>query len=64
MGRRFLRKDFINEMVKRRQGGVYGQWKIHETDFLNINVTVPSIDEQKEIEKFLDFLDRLITLHR
>ncbi len=63
LGRRFLRKDFINEMVKWRQGVVYGQWKIHETDFLNINVTLPSIDEQKEIGIFLDALDHLITLH-
>lgn len=63
LGRRFLRKDFINEMVKWRQGVVYGQWKIHETDFLNINVTVPNIDEQKRIGIFLDSLDHLITLH-
>ena len=63
LGRRFLRKDFINEMVKWRQGVVYGQWKIHETDFLKINVTLPSIDEQKKIGIFLDALDHLITLH-
>ena len=63
LGRRFLRKDFINEMVKWRQGVVYGQWKIHETDFLNINVALPSIDEQKKIGIFLDALDHLITLH-
>ena len=64
LGRRFLRKDFINEMVKWRQGVVYGQWKIHETDFLNINVALPSIDEQKKIGIFLDALDHLITLHQ
>ena len=64
LGRRFLRKDFINEMVKWRQGVVYGQWKIHETDFLKINVTLPSIDEQKKIGIFLDALDHLITLHQ
>lgn len=62
--RRFLRKDFINEMVKWRQGVVYGQWKIHETNFLNINVIVPNIDEQKRIGDFLDSLDHLITLHQ
>ena len=64
LGRRFLRKDFINEMVKWRQGVVYGQWKIHETDFLNIVVTVPTIEEQKRIGDFLDGLDSLITLHQ
>ena len=31
------RKDFISEMVRFRQGVVYGQWRIHESDFLNIN---------------------------
>ena len=64
LGRRFLRKDFINEMVKWRQGVVYGQWKIHESDFLNIEIEVPSVDEQKAIGRYLDFLDHLITLHQ
>ena len=30
IGRRFVRKDFINAMVKWRQGVVYGQWKIQQ----------------------------------
>ena len=64
LGRRFLRKDFINEMVKWRQGVVYGQWKIHEADFLKIEVTVPSKEEQKKIGQYLDNLDNLITLHQ
>lgn len=64
LGRRFLRKDFINEMVKWRQGVVYGQWKIHESDFLKINVTVPIIEEQKKIGDYFQNLDRLITLHQ
>ena len=64
LGRRFLRKDFINEMVKWRQGVVYGQWKIHEADFLKIEVTVPSKEEQKKIGQYLDNLDDLITLHQ
>ena len=64
LGRRFLRKDFINEMVKWRQGVVYGQWKIHESDFLNIEIAVPSIDEQKAIGQYFDNLDSIITLHQ
>ena len=64
LGRRFLRKDFINEMVKWRQGVVYGQWKIHESDFLNINVAVPSLEEQKRIGQYFEKLDHLITLHQ
>ena len=64
LGRRFLRKDFINEMVRWRQGVVYGQWKIHETDFMKIEVKIPSVDEQKKIGQYLDSLDHLITLHQ
>ena len=64
LGRRFLRKDFINEMVRWRQGVVYGQWKIHETDFMKIEITIPSVVEQREIGKYFDTIDHLITLHQ
>ncbi|WP_316265533.1 restriction endonuclease subunit S [Claveliimonas bilis] len=64
LGRRFLRKDFINEMVRWRQGVVYGQWKIHESDFFKKKITVPTITEQKKIGGYLDKLDQLITLHQ
>ena len=64
LGRRFLRKDFINEMVKWRQGVVYGQWKIHESDFLKIDIAVPTLEEQRKIGAFLSELDHLITLHQ
>ena len=64
IGRRFVRKDFINSMVKWRQGVVYGQWKIHESDFFKIEVAVPSLKEQEEIGAFLSNLDNLITLHQ
>lgn len=58
------RKDFIGKMLQFRQGVVYGQWRIHEKDFLDIQITVPSHDEQKEIIGFFVNLDNLITLHR
>ena len=64
IGRRFVRKDFINAMVKWRQGVVYGQWKIHESDFLKIEVAVPSLEEQRKIGLYLSELDNLITLHQ
>lgn len=64
LGRRLVRKDFINSMVKWRQGVIYGQWKIHESDFLKIEIPVPSVEEQKQIGTFLDYLDHLITLHQ
>ena len=64
IGRRLVRKDFINAMIKWRQGVVYGQWKIHESDFVKIEVAVPSVDEQRQIGEFLDTLDQQITLHQ
>ena len=64
LGRRLVRKDFINAMVKWRQGVIYGQWRIHESDFLKIEIPVPSVEEQRKIGAFLDQLDHLITLHQ
>ena len=61
LGTRLVRKDFINAMVKWRQGVIYGQWRIHESDFLKIEIPVPSIEEQQKIGTLLDALDRLIT---
>ena len=64
LGRRLVRKDFINAMVKWRQGVIYGQWRIHESDFLKNEITVPSVEEQRKIGAYLDQLDNLITLHQ
>ena len=64
IGRRLCRKDFINEMVKWRQGVIYGQWRIHEDDFVKIKIAVPTIQEQKKIGQLLLSLDNLITLHQ
>ena len=64
LGRRLVRKDFINAMVKWRQGVIYGQWRIHESDFLKIEIPVPSVVEQRKIGAYLDQLDRLITLNQ
>lgn len=51
-------------MVKWRQGVIYGQWRIHESDFLKIEISVPSVEEQRKIGAYLDQLDNLITLHQ
>ena len=64
LGRRLVRKDFINSMVKWRQGVIYGQWRIHESDFLKIEIFVPLIKEQRKIGEYLTQLDHLITLHQ
>ena len=64
LGRRLVRKDFINAMIKWRQGVIYGQWRIHESDFVKIEIPVPSVEEQRKIGAVLDDLDNLITLHQ
>ena len=64
IGQRFVKKDFINEMVKWRQGVIYGQWRIHEDDFLKIEVLVPSVPEQEKIGRFLRSLDDRIALQQ
>lgn len=64
IGHRLVRKDFIKEMVKWRQGVIYGQWRIHESDFLRISISVPSVPEQQKIGRFLRQIDSLLTLHQ
>lgn len=38
--------------------------RIHESDFLKIEIPVPSVEEQRKIGAYLDQLDNLITLHQ
>ena len=56
------RKSFIKEMIKWRQGVMYGQWRIHEKDFLRIKVLVPSLPEQQKIGTYFRNLDQQISL--
>lgn len=56
------RKSFIKEMIKWRQGVMYGQWRIHEKDFLRIKVLVPSLPEQQQIGTYFRNLDQQISL--
>lgn len=55
-------REFINKMIKWRQGVTYGQWKIHETDFLKIKIKIPNLLEQNEIVKVLSTADNQIKL--
>lgn len=64
IGRLLINKRFIHEMVRFRQGVVYGQWKIHEDDFLKIKVHIPGVEEQEKIGAYFANLDNLITLHQ
>jgi len=36
---------------------VYGQWRIHESDFLKIEEWIPSTTEQTKIANFLSAID-------
>jgi type I restriction enzyme S subunit len=58
------RKDFIAKMTKFRQGVVYGQWRIHESDFLHIDIKIPNDEEQKIIIYLFTQLDTTIALHQ
>lgn len=58
------RKDFINKMIHFRQGVIYGQWRIHERDFLNIKIFIPENVEQNKIIDLFKQLDETITLHQ
>ena len=40
---------------------MYGQWRIHEDDFLKIEVSVPSLNEQKKIGEYFTALDNQIS---
>lgn len=55
---------FIAKMIRFRQGVVYGQWRIHEKDFLDISVSIPSVDERTKITKLILGIEELITLHQ
>jgi type I restriction enzyme, S subunit len=50
-------KANLHKMLRFRQGVMYGQWRIHETDFLKIKVAIPSNDEQKHIGEVLESMN-------
>ena len=64
IGRVLVRKSFINQMIRWRQGVIYGQWRIHESDFVKMEAQAPSVVEQKQIGDFFNNLDGLIILHQ
>ena len=50
----------IAEILKYRQGCLYGQYRIYAEDFLNVSVLVPTKPEQEKVSQFLDALDHRI----
>ena len=61
IGTLLTQKSFISELIKFRQGVVYGQWKIPEKEFLRMKIFLPCPTEQKDIAKCLSELDNLIS---
>jgi type I restriction enzyme S subunit len=64
LGAYLTRKKFIYQMVRYRQGVVYGQWRIHESEFLKIEEKFPCTGEQQKIATFLTTLDEKITAEK
>lgn len=62
IGNLLKQKSFVNKMVRWRQGVVYGQWKIHESNFLRISEYIPNLNEQIQIGNFFKTLDEQINL--
>lgn len=50
----------IAEILKYRQGCLYGQYRIYAEDFLNVSVLVPTKLEQEKVSQFFDALDHRI----
>ena len=50
----------IAEILKYRQGCLYGQYRIYAEDCLSVSVLVPEKAEQERISSFLDALDNKI----
>ena len=64
IGVALTKKEFINKMIRARQGVVYGQWRIHERDFLELSVPVPDVKEQKAIGEYFSNIDKMIQLNK
>ena len=58
------RDDFINYSLKYQQGTVYERQSVSSEDLLNLVVSIPSLQEQREIGNFFSSFDDLITLHQ
>lgn len=54
------KKRFIHNMIRFRQGVVYGQWRIKETDFLSNEVLLPGYQQIGEIIHLFNNLEKII----
>jgi type I restriction enzyme S subunit len=52
----------LHNIVRFRQGVIYGQYRIHADDFLSVNVNLPPLPEQTAIAEILSTADKEIEL--
>lgn len=50
----------MSSIIRYRQGCLYGQYKIHSRDFLNVLISAPCLAEQQKIADCLSSLDEVI----
>ena len=58
------RNNFIQNALQYQQGTVYERMSVSTADFATLDITLPSIAEQKQIGQYFQQLDHLITLHQ
>ena len=57
------KKDFIQDALQYQKGTVYERMSVCSTDFLNLDVKIPSVAEQRQIGSIFERLDALISQH-
>ena len=58
------RKSFIQNALQYQQGTVYERMAVNTDDFANLEIMIPSKEEQSQIGKLFTSLDDFITLHQ
>ena len=58
------RSEFIQRALQYQQGTVYERMSVSPEDLCDLNVRLPSLEEQNKIGFFLDLIDNTITLHQ
>lgn len=54
------RESFIKKALKYQQGTVYERMAVNSEDFINLDIKIPSMEEQKKIGEFFKNIDELI----
>ena len=58
------KEDFIQDALQYQKGTVYERMSVCSTDFLNLDVKIPSVAEQRQIGSIFERLDALISQHQ